>query len=98
MVRTRLILHSKVDLFMEDLMTGPPLKFAVIGLGMASKPHLAALLQLSDSIEVSGVYTRNADRRKEVSDNLGWPQFESIEEIAASDICLLYTSPSPRDS
>ena len=80
-------------------MAGQPLKFAVIGLGMASKPHLAALLQLSDSIEVSGVYTRNADRRKEVSDNLGWPQFESIEEIAASDIdaCLLYTSPSPRD-
>ena len=83
---------------MEALMAGQPLKFAVIGLGMASKPHLSALLQLADSIEVAGVYARNADRRKEVSDNWGWPQFESLEEIAASDIdaTLIITPPNAR--
>ena len=98
MVRTGLILHNRLDLFMEALMAGQPLKFAVIGLGMASKPHLSALLQLADIIEVAGVYARNADRRKEVSDNWGWPQFESLEEIAVSDIdaTLIITPPNAR--
>ncbi|NRB16636.1 MAG: Gfo/Idh/MocA family oxidoreductase [Rhodobacteraceae bacterium] len=38
------------------------ISIAVVGLGMASKPHLAALRQLEGTVHVAGIFTRNADR------------------------------------
>ncbi|MEM7302130.1 MAG: Gfo/Idh/MocA family oxidoreductase [Pseudomonadota bacterium] len=75
-----------------------PIKLAVIGLGMASKPHLAALKQLAPRIEVAGVFSRSAARRSEVSDAWGWPTFSSLEEIAASDAdgAIIITPPNAR--
>ncbi|MEX0284669.1 MAG: Gfo/Idh/MocA family protein [Paracoccaceae bacterium] len=74
------------------------IKLAVIGLGMASKPHLAALKQLAPGVEVAGIYARSPERREEVSDSWGWPAFKSIEDIAASDAdaAILITPPNAR--
>jgi predicted dehydrogenase len=75
------------------------MKLAVIGLGMASAPHLAALRQLGDEIEVAGVYTRNPDRRAEVSSQTGWPQFESVQAICddpSVDGAIVVTPPHAR--
>ena len=66
-------------------MSDRPIKLAVIGLGMAAKPHLAALKQLSGQVEVAGLYARSADRRAEMAQRWGWPAFDSIDDIAASD-------------
>ena len=74
------------------------LKFAVVGLGMASKPHLAALLQLSDIIEVAGAYSPSADRRSTMSRQWNLPQFASLDEIVQADIdaAIIITPPNAR--
>lgn len=79
-------------------MSDRPMKFAVIGLGMASKPHLAALKQLAPNIEVAGVFARSAERRHDLSKAWGWPSFDSLEEIAASDAdgAIVITPPNAR--
>lgn len=76
-----------------------PMRLAVIGLGMASKPHLAALRQLEPSVAVAGVYTRNADRRAEVAAQFGWSTYDSIEAICTDpnvDGAILITPPNAR--
>lgn len=60
-----------------------PIRLAVIGLGMASKPHLEALKLLEQQVEVSGVYNRSRERAEEIADQHGWPVFDSVEAIAA---------------
>ena len=79
-------------------MNEEPIKVAVIGVGMASKPHFAALKQLSSSVAVTGVYARNEVRRKQVAASWGWPSFNSLEEIAASDTdaAIVLTPPNAR--
>lgn len=79
-------------------MSNPPIKLVVIGLGMASKPHLAALKQLAPGVEVLGVYARSPERRAQVSQASGWPAFDSLADIAASDAdgAILITPPNGR--
>jgi len=74
------------------------IKLAVVGLGMASKPHLAALKQLEPEVEVAGVYTRSAERRAEVSETTGWPAFDSLDAITRSDAdaAIIITPPNAR--
>jgi predicted dehydrogenase len=74
------------------------IKLAVIGLGMASKPHLAALKQLSPDIEVAGLYARSGARREAVAQDWGWPTFTSLDEIAQSDVdgAIVITPPNAR--
>ncbi|SHH17977.1 Gfo/Idh/MocA family protein [Cognatishimia maritima] len=76
-----------------------PMRLAVIGLGMASKPHLAALKQLSQDVVVAGVYTRNPQRRADVAQETGWPAFSDIQSICdAKDIdgAIVITPPNAR--
>ena len=40
-------------------MTKPLARLALIGLGMATKPHLEGLDELRGRVEVSGVYNRS---------------------------------------
>ena len=79
-------------------MSSRPIRLAVIGLGMASKPHLAALKQLAPNVEVAGVYARSPDRRAEVSQSWGWDAFASLDDIAASsaDGVIVITPPNAR--
>ncbi|WP_319529772.1 Gfo/Idh/MocA family oxidoreductase [uncultured Cohaesibacter sp.] len=75
------------------------MKLAIIGLGMAAEPHIAALKELSDSISISGLYVRNADRRQAAADELGVRAFASIDAIAEdadTDAALILTPPNAR--
>lgn len=72
---------------------------AVIGLGMASKPHLAALRQLQGRIRIAGLYTRNADRLAEHATATGWHAYQSVKDIcedATVDGVILITPPNAR--
>lgn len=76
-----------------------PIRLAVIGLGMASKPHLAALRQLAPAVEVAGVYARNADTRAKVAQETGWPSYDSLGAICADpnvDGAIIITPPNAR--
>lgn len=78
-----------------------PMNLVVIGLGMASKPHLAALRQLDETVSVAGVYTRNAARRAEVGAQFGWPTYDSIDAICTDpdvDGAILITPPNAREA
>ncbi|MCI4665782.1 MAG: Gfo/Idh/MocA family oxidoreductase [Neomegalonema sp.] len=79
-------------------MTQKPVRLAIIGLGMASKPHLAALKQLAPDIEVGGVFARSPERRSEIAQIFGWPAFESLEAICESDVdgAVVITPPNAR--
>jgi UDP-N-acetyl-2-amino-2-deoxyglucuronate dehydrogenase len=77
----------------------PFARIAVIGLGMATKPHLEGLDELRGRVEVSGVFNRTRAKAETVAAKFGWPIFESIEAIAAdpdTDCVLIATPPNQR--
>lgn len=75
-----------------------PIRLAVIGLGMASKPHLAALRQLAPDVEVAGIFARSPERRAEVAAATGWPAFDGLEAVCSSnaDGVIVITPPNAR--
>ncbi len=71
----------------------------VVGLGMASRPHVRALHDLSDRIEVCGVFSRDQQRREAFASDNGWPTVDSIEALAGDPTIgavLLLTPPNAR--
>ena len=63
-------------------------------MGMIGKRHLQAMRTIKEA-ELTAVVDP-AGQAKEIAHNNGAPWFATIEEMVAD--CLLYTSPSPRDS
>ena len=61
----------------------PTPRLAVIGLGMATKPHLDALVELRGRVEVSGVFNRTRAKAEAVRERFGFPVFDSLDAIAA---------------
>ena len=55
---------------------------AIIGCGMAAKPHAEALAALADTVEVRGVYTRTPERAEAFGEHpvprTGGPEFHRI--------------------
>ena len=75
-------------------------RMAVVGCGMAALPHARALRELSDQIEVRGVYSRNRKRREAFAAEFGFPAANSAEALAADpdvDGVLLITPPNARE-
>jgi predicted dehydrogenase len=73
---------------------------AVIGCGMAALPHGRALRDLSDLIEVRGVYARNRENREAFAAEFGFPAATSAEALAQDadvDAVLLITPPNARE-
>lgn len=82
---------------MPDL---PIARLAVVGLGMATKPHLDALADLDGRVAVSGVYNRSRARAEAVGAGFGHRVFDSLEAIAAdpdTDGIILATPPNARE-
>ena len=80
-------------------MSAEKLKLAVIGTGMAAAPHARALQDLSGGIEVRGVFSRNAEKRRAFADEQGFPAADSIDALADDpeiDAALLITPPNQR--
>ncbi|MBU1175163.1 MAG: Gfo/Idh/MocA family oxidoreductase [Alphaproteobacteria bacterium] len=79
-------------------MTG---KFGIglVGLGFAVTPHLRALRDLSDTIAVRGVYSRNRERREAFAAEHGYKAAESYAALLADaelDAVILLTPPNQR--
>ncbi len=80
-------------------MSSSPVRLAVFGLGMASKPHLEALAALRGQVEVSGVWDRNPEKVAVATETYGFPGFDSPDAIAAdraTDGVILLTPPNFR--
>ncbi|RYH11617.1 Gfo/Idh/MocA family protein [Tropicimonas sp. IMCC6043] len=72
---------------------------AVVGCGMAAKPHALALQALKDQVEVVGVFARDRARREAFASEYGFPAAESAEALAADPRVqglLLLTPPNAR--
>ena len=77
----------------------PTSRLAVIGLGMATKPHLDALAELRGRVEVSGVFNRTRAKADAVHERFGFPVFDSLDAIAAdpsTDGVIIATPPNQR--
>ncbi len=80
-------------------MSAKPVRLAVAGLGMASKPHLEALADLRSSVEVSGLFDISKDRAEERAKAYGFPVFDSFDAIVAdpeTDGVIVITPPDQR--
>lgn len=72
---------------------------AVIGLGMAAKPHLEALQQPDLPVRVTGIYNRSPARAQDGARRYGLSIFDSVEAIArdpATQGVILLTPPDNR--
>ena len=75
------------------------LGLAVIGVGMASKPHALALNDLRDQIDVRGVYARSTQAVSTFCDTYNFPQANDLEALASDpsvEAALLITPPDAR--
>jgi len=75
------------------------LGLAIMGCGMAARPHARALKDLSHRIEVRGVFARRAERRAAFCAEHGFPEAESAEALASdpgTQAVLLITPPNAR--
>ena len=56
-------------------------RVALLGLGMAVKPHAQSLLDLQERIEVAAAYAPSAQRRNQFAANYSFPVVDSLEAI-----------------
>lgn len=80
-------------------MTQKRIRLAIIGAGLAAKPHLEALAQLEDRIEVAGLLTRNPANARQAAAPYGHPVLGSLGEVAADpsvDGAIVLTPPNQR--
>ncbi|MEQ8934157.1 MAG: Gfo/Idh/MocA family oxidoreductase [Silicimonas sp.] len=69
---------------------------AVIGLGMALKPHAKALTELQDVYRVIAAYSRSAERRDAAATQYGFPTTGDLDALVADptvDAALILTPP-----
>ena len=72
---------------------------AVVGLGMAAKPHALALQALSNHIEVCGAFARSEAARQSFCDTYGFPAADDLESLADNpqvEALILITPPTAR--
>lgn len=71
-------------------------RIAVIGAGMASAPHARSLIDLRDRVEVAGVYSPSAARRRAFGERFALPTSENLDALLADpavDCALVLTPP-----
>jgi UDP-N-acetyl-2-amino-2-deoxyglucuronate dehydrogenase len=72
-------------------------RIAIIGLGMALKPHLKSLEDLADRVEISGCYTPNLARRQTFAAAHAYPVFDDLDRILGDrtiDAVVVLTPPN----
>ena len=73
------------------------LRLGVVGLGMASAPHVASLADLADRVSIRGVYSPSAGRRAAFAARYGFPVAHHLDDVLLApdiDAVLLLTPPS----
>lgn len=76
-------------------------RVALIGLGMAAKPHLEALAELKGKVDLTGVFNRSPEKAAAVGAEYGVPVYDSVDAIAADDAVqavILVTPPDQREA
>ncbi|MEX2520024.1 MAG: Gfo/Idh/MocA family oxidoreductase [Paracoccaceae bacterium] len=71
----------------------------IVGAGMAAAPHMRALEDLSDSIEVRGVWTRSAESREKFAAASGFPAVGALDDLLGDtkiDALIVLTPPNAR--
>lgn len=79
--------------------TSAKIGVAVVGLGMAAAPHARALRDLSDRVDVRGVFSRDPGRREAFARQYGFPVAESLQDLRDDDsisAALILTPPDAR--
>ena len=61
-------------------MSSKKIGLAIIGTGMAAKPHALALNELKDDINVVGVFSRYREKRENFSNNYNFNSLEVYYE------------------
>ncbi len=72
-------------------------RLAIIGLGMALKPHIRSLEELSERVEIAACYAPSAERRKAFSANHGYPMVDDLERVLQDrtiEIAVILTPPN----
>ena len=80
-------------------MSSKKIGLAIIGTGMAAKPHALALNELKDDINVVGVFSRNKEKRENFSKNYNFNSFQDIDSIYNNpevDMVDIITPPNQR--
>jgi predicted dehydrogenase len=73
--------------------------FGIVGAGNAVTPHARSLLDLSDSVEVRGVFTRTPETREAFAKQYGFPSVDSLDALLADDgidALIVLTPPNAR--
>ena len=81
-------------------MSSKKIGLAIIGTGMAAKPHALALNELKDDINVVGVFSRNKEKRENFSKNCNFNSFQDIDSIYDNpevDMVDIITPPNQRN-
>ncbi|TBW37620.1 Gfo/Idh/MocA family oxidoreductase [Siculibacillus lacustris] len=78
-------------------MSPAPLRLGIVGLGMAVKPHAAALADLADRITVVGGYAPSPARRTTFAATTGFPVTDDLDALIAdpSVAAMLILTPPP---
>jgi predicted dehydrogenase len=72
-------------------------RVAIVGLGMALKPHITSLEELADRIEIAACFTPSAERREAFAAASKHPVVGSLDGVLADrsiDVVLLLTPPT----
>ena len=80
-------------------MSSKKIGLAIIGTGMAAKPHALALNELKDDINVVGVFSRNKEKRESFSKNYNFNTFQDVDSIYNNpeiEIVDIITPPNQR--
>jgi UDP-N-acetyl-2-amino-2-deoxyglucuronate dehydrogenase len=72
-------------------------RIAIVGLGMALKPHIKSLEELLDRVEIAGCYTPSAERRKAFAVAHRHPVVDDLEKLLGDrsiDAVVILTPPN----
>ncbi len=72
-------------------------RVAIVGLGMALKPHLKSLEELAGRVDIAAGFTPSAERRKAFAATSKYPIVDSLDRILSDrdiDIVFLLTPPT----
>lgn len=75
-------------------------RVALLGLGMAVKPHAQSLLDLRERVEIAAAYAPSAERRKQFAASYPFPVVDSLEAIVddgSIDTVIILTPPWTHD-
>ena len=71
----------------------------IVGAGLAASPHAQSLVELSDQIDVRGVFTRSSESRAALCAEYGFAEARTLETLlddSAVDALLVLTPPDAR--